>query len=304
MSKSARKPDPENGDELKVRVIEQAEARINELLEAGMMHTPPNYSTSNALRAAWLILQETVDKDKRPVLDVCTRNSIANALLRMVVQGLDPSKAQCYFIAHGNRLQLRRSYFGTLALAKRFAKVRDAWAQPVYKGDEFEYEIQFGRKHVTRHHQTLESVDEGTIVAAYAVAEFEDDRLDTEIMTRKEIDAAWAKGGDKNPARKEFPGEMSKRTVLNRLLKRHVNSSDDEALGLALHYFNATDAEEAAEEVEVEASEHANTRVLTIEEPASTRDEEEQWEEPEEADSDEVREPEPPEAEEAPPAPF
>jgi recombination protein RecT len=38
------------------------------------------------------------------VLQACTRDSIANALLDMAVQGLNPAKKQGYFIAYGKQL--------------------------------------------------------------------------------------------------------------------------------------------------------------------------------------------------------
>lgn len=40
---------------------------------------PPNYSVANALRTAWLQIQEVKDLNNRPALEVCTRESIANA---------------------------------------------------------------------------------------------------------------------------------------------------------------------------------------------------------------------------------
>lgn len=249
----------------KTDIIESTERRIGELVDEGMLHLPPNYSAPNALRAAWLILQETVDKNKKPVLESCTRASIANSLLSMVVQGLDPNRAQCYFIAHGQALTLRRSYFGTLALAKRLGGVKDAYSEVIYDGDEFEFETERGRKKVLRHKQTLEGISTGKIVGAYCVVEMADGREDAEVMPMAEIQKAWSKGGDNNPARRDFPGEMAKRTVLNRALKRHINSSDDSHLGLVLHYANRTDLEAAHEDVEAEAAEHANSEYIDIE---------------------------------------
>lgn len=251
----------------KNEILESTEKRIGELVDSGMLHLPPNYSAANALRAAWLILQETVDRNKKPVLEVCTRPSIANSLLSMVIQGLDPNRNQCYFIAHGTQLTLRRSYFGTLALAKRLGGVKDAYAEVIYDGDEFEFETERGRKKILRHKQTLDSIAKGKVLGAYVVVEMEDGREDAEVMPMAEIQKAWAKGGDNNPARRDFPGEMAKRTVMNRALKRHINSSDDSHLGIVLAHLNRTDAEAAAEEIDAEAREVANGEVLTLEDP-------------------------------------
>lgn len=270
----------------KAEIVESTEKRVAQLVEEGMLHLPPNYSAPNALRAAYLILQETLDKNKKPVLESCTRASIANALLSMVVQGLDPNRNQAYFIAHGQTLTLRRSYFGTLALAKRLGGVKDAYAEVIYEGDEFEFETERGRKKIVKHKQTLDGIAKGKIVGAYVVVEFEDGREDAEVMPMAEIQKAWSKGGDNNPARREFPGEMAKRTVINRALKRHINSSDDSHLGLVLHYVNRDPVQEAHDEIDAEIVEvTANARTIDIEQPTLPSDDDgDPLPEPEDAD--------------------
>lgn len=254
---------------IKNEVLDSVERRVGQLTDGGMLHLPPNYSAANALKAAWLVLQEaksSKQSGEKPVLEYCTRVSIANSLFSMVVQGLDPNRNQCYFIAHGKTLTLRRSYFGTLAIGKRVAKVRDVYAEVVYEGDDFEFETRRGIKTVTKHVQSLESMG-GQIVGAYAVVEFTDEDMKptTEIMTWADIQKAWSKGGDKNKARDEFPGEMAKRTVINRALKRHINSSDDEHLALLLEHVNRSDVEAAHEEVDAEAAEHGNQQYIDVE---------------------------------------
>lgn len=270
----------------KAEIVESTEKRVAQLVEEGMLHLPPNYSAPNALRAAYLILQETLDKNKKPVLESCTRASIANALLSMVVQGLDPNRNQAYFIAHGQTLTLRRSYFGTLALAKRLGGVKDAYAEVIYEGDEFEFETERGRKKIVKHKQTLDGIAKGKIVGAYVVVEFEDGREDAEVMPMAEIQKAWSKGGDNNPARREFPGEMAKRTVINRALKRHINSSDDSHLGLVLHYVNRDPVQEAHDEIDAEIVDvTANARTIDIEQPTLSGDDDgDPLPEPEDAD--------------------
>ena len=124
---------------IKRDVVDVVGKKVQEFVSRGELHLPPNYSVENAMKSAWLILQNTFDKDKRPVLQNCTRDSIANALLDMAVQGLNPAKKQGYFIAYGRQLVFQRSYFGTMAITKRVAGAKDIFAELVYKGDEFEY---------------------------------------------------------------------------------------------------------------------------------------------------------------------
>ena len=87
--------------------IDIVTARVREFQNKGELYFPSNYVPENALKSAWLTIQETEDKNRKPALEVCTKESIANALLSMVIQGLNPDKKQCYFIVYGNKLQLQ-----------------------------------------------------------------------------------------------------------------------------------------------------------------------------------------------------
>ena len=251
---------------IKKDVVDVVGKKVQEFVSRGELHLPPNYSVENAMKSAWLILQNTFDKDKRPVLQVCTKDSIANSLLDMAVQGLNPAKKQGYFIAYGKQLVFQRSYFGTMAVTKRVAGAKDIFAEVVYKGDEFEYSIERGNKVITKHVQRIENVDPGNIVAAYCTIVFDDDRQFTDIMTWAEIQKAWSKS-KMNPTKegsthKEFAQEMARKTVINRACKRYLNSSDDGSL--LMHYVNRADEVVAEAEVEAEIEENANKETIDI----------------------------------------
>jgi len=184
----------------------------------------------NALKSAWLILQTTLDKDKKPVLLSCTKSSIVNALLDMVIQGLNPAKKQCYFIAYGNYLTCQRSYFGTMAVAKMVdPTIKDIVAEVVYEGDTFKYKLVRGKKIVTEHEQQIENVDPKKIKAAYAMIIDQNDEIRaTEIMTIDQIKQAWKKSqihpvDEKGNVRagtthEQFTAEMCMRTVINKVM--------------------------------------------------------------------------------------
>ncbi len=202
--------------------------RINTLQKESGLTLPPNYSAENAVRSAWLVLQETKDMSKRPVLEVCSKESIANALLKMVVMGLNPIKRQCSFIAYGGKLELQREYQGSIALARRYG-MKSVVANVVYKGDDFAIEIDVnGITKVTKHIQSFASLG-GDILGAYAVVTLEDGTVNTEVMTLAQIHSSWNQGAAKgnSPAHKNFPDQMAKKTVINRALKTIINSSDD-----------------------------------------------------------------------------
>ena len=252
---------------VKKDVVDVVGKKVQEFVARGELHLPPNYSVENAMKSAWLILQNTVDKDKRPVLQVCAKDSIANALLDMAVQGLNPAKKQGYFIAYGKQLVFQRSYFGTMAVTKRVAGAKDIFAEIVCKGDEFEYQIKNGNKYITKHIQKIENVDPNNIVAAYCTIVFDDDRQFTDVMTWQEIQKAWSKS-KMNPEKegsthKEFAQEMARKTVINRACKRYLNSSDDGSL--LMYHVNRADEVAAEAEVEAEIEESANQELIDVE---------------------------------------
>lgn len=215
--------------EITTRVLE----KINTFEATGELKLPSDYSAANALKGAMLILEELKDKNNVPVLQACTKNSISQALLKMVVEGLSPLKRQGYFIAYGAELQWSRSYQGSIALAKRVARVKDVPAQVIYEGDEFEYGIdENGYTKIYKHVQKLQNINKDKIVGAYAVVIYENGAKNATIMTIEQIKAAWNQGATRgqSPAHKNFTDEMAKKTVINRACKGPINSSTDALL--------------------------------------------------------------------------
>lgn len=245
----------------KLQILEDVTVKVTGYQEKGELDIPQGFSVGNALKAAWLDIQQAVDRDGRPALDVCTYPSVANSLLDTVILGLNPAKEQCYYIVHGNKLCLRRSYFGTMALCKRVAKAIDIRAEVVYEGDEFEYNL-FPFKEITKHKQSMANIKKDKIVAAYCIIEWGGSLRDSvEIMTMEQIRAAWAMSPIKNKAREDFPDQMAKRTVVNRACKPFINSSSDNDLFLTS--FNRAD-EEIEEEMKEEIEQNANKQMLNI----------------------------------------
>lgn len=199
-------------------------ARIQEMQKEGLM-IAQNYSVSNALSSAYYALKNSSSGN---LLQQCTQDSVYNALLDMVTQGLSPAKTQCYFIPYGNVVKLTRSYFGTMKVVKQLPEVKDIYAQIIFKGDEFEAENVDGRWKFVSHKSSWKNQD-NPIEGAYCVIEKTDGEKILTIMTKKEIDKSWAQAKTKN-VQNNFPQEMAKRTVINRAAKQFFNTSDDNDL--------------------------------------------------------------------------
>lgn len=217
---------------LQRNVCDEVIARVNKLEQDKMLVLPKDYAVENHLKAAWLILQETVDRNNKPVLEVCTKPSIANCLLDMTLQGLSASKKQCYFVAYGNKLTLMRSYFGTVAIAKRAGNIKtEPIANVVYEGDEFIYEIDpdTGLTRIVKHTQKMENINMQQIKGAYAIVKLANGQTQVTVMSIQQIKAAWAqgRGGGNTKAHTNFTDEMCKKTVIGRACKMVINASDD-----------------------------------------------------------------------------
>lgn len=248
--------------------------RVVELCNNGRLVLPPNYVVGNAMSSAYLILQDTKDKNGRPVLEVCTKESIINALLNMAILGLNPAKKQCYFIAYADKLTMFTSYFGKQAVIKRNPTiVSEPTATLIYEGDTLEIEFNELNEPVVVNHKTnWQNMVSGTIAGAYAtVKQKQKDGLvvvRSAVMTIKDIDEAFEAQKIINPKygfsrpHDNFRGEFCKRTIINRLVKGIIQTSnDDDLVGETLmatdedqFEFNATPEEKVNKEITTNAN--------------------------------------------------
>lgn len=232
----------------------------------GAIDFPNNYSVGNALKSAYLILQEAKTREKKPVLQVCTQDSIANALLDMLVQGLNPTKQQCYFIPYGNQLTLSRSYLGTIALTKRLKGVKDVVAYPIYKNDKLDigFDILTGKTKINEFKPALDHKAQD-LIGALGIVVGENEILYLEYMNMEQIRNAWNQGTMKgnSPAHKNFPDQMAIKTVINRVCKKYVNAADDSD---KIADLISKTAEEVDNELEIEMAENANAKELPLDE--------------------------------------
>jgi len=266
--------------------------RIMTLTNEGRLDLPKNYSVGNALNSAWLKILETKDKNGEPALSVCSKESVANALLEMAILGHNPAKNHGYFIVYENQLTWFPSYFGKCAAVKRIKGIEtEPIATLIYEGDEVELgHNELGEEIVLEHKKLWANKTKGNIVGVYATVK-QGEITRSAVMTMAEVKEAWTK----NPSPKnkrdhvDFAGEFAKRTVLNRLTKTIIQTSnDDDLLAETMieneyqHYdFEITDVEEESKK---EIATNANTgEILDIPEetPEEITNQEEEIIEPE-----------------------
>lgn len=229
---------------------QQIMERVTGWQETGEVVLPKGYHVGNAIKLAWLYLQTVENLQHQKAIDYCTKDSICNALLNMVINGEYPQK-HCYFIMYGNRLEWQERYLGKLMRAKRDTEIGKVNAQVIYEGDEFVYTIdENGEKQLVKHVPNLANIDNTKILAAYAVVINKDGSRHIEVMTRTQIQKAWEQGAmkGKSGAHTNFTDQMCMKTVIQRACKIALDSTadpgDDDDPN---HYDEATAEREAAQ---------------------------------------------------------
>lgn len=199
---------------------------VNKMTQEQGLVLPKNYNASNALKAAYLKL---VDGN----LLNTDQTALAQALLNMCVQGLNPAKNQCYFINYGGKVNMMRSYFGDRAVCIASGLVKDIEAHIIYEGDTVDITYDDETGYINVKHSTSWVNMNNAITGAYAMAIMPDGTKRYDIMTIDRIRKSWAmskNSGDKNKLQNTFDDDACKRTVIRHLTKNIFNQSTDDNL--------------------------------------------------------------------------
>lgn len=199
----------------------------HDFIKANNIITSKNYNVENAMVSLFTNVLSVKDKNGKSVLETCTPLSIQNAVYECITKELTPSKKQAYFIPYGNELKSQLSYFGNIKMAKDVANVV-IHSQVVREGDSIDVEMRANGTMIIRHKPNIKSLNK-PIIMAYAVASnpTTGEVIDSDIMTIEEIKKSWSKSTSGGQVSKEFPHEMARRTVSNRLAKHFINTSND-----------------------------------------------------------------------------
>lgn len=218
----------QNAVAIKKDIGSQVITRIDNLCQEGFT-MPSDFNYVNAVKATMLTLQEVVDRNKRPALEVCTPASVQTALFQMCTSGLDVSKKQAYLIVRGNKLTLNVSYFGHILQVRRIYPKWTPVAHTIRQGDVFEYGIEpeTGKMKLVKHEQKLENLD-NEFVGAYMYLPCADGTQELYVMTRKQILAAWAKSSNQSlTTHKQFDEKMCLKTIINSGCQKVINSTPE-----------------------------------------------------------------------------
>lgn len=187
-----------------------------------------NYNIGKAMNALYLNLIQSVNpKTHARLLDTCTPESIKEAITYCVDKELNVSKNQGYFVAYGSKLQFQPSYFGLMKMARDVANVVIK-GKVFREGEQIDTETRIDGALIIHHKPNVKCLD-NKILGAYAVAtDISTGRVvDSEIMSKKQIEKAKLKSPSKWSMTQDFESEMDIKTVIRRLAKKIINSSSD-----------------------------------------------------------------------------
>lgn len=158
---------------------------------------------------------------KTPKLMQCSQPSLFNALMTCGALGIEPDGRRAHMIPYGTQCQLIIDYKGLLELVKRSGDVVSVRADKICENDEFTWEngeishkIDFRRPR-------------GKAYAYYARAVLKDGSVQTEVMTKDDVDAIRkrSRAANNGPWVTDYD-EMAKKTVFRRLTKWLVLSPE------------------------------------------------------------------------------
>lgn len=152
-----------------------------------------------------------------PKLGECSQVSFLGCVLSAAQLGLEVNTllGQAYLIPRGGECTLQIGYQGFMDLARRSGEVASIYAEAVYSGDAFEYELGLDRK---LKHKPSEDPNRETkqVTHVYAVAKLKSGEALFVVLTRAQVDK-YMKRGAGGPAWKSDYEAMAKKTAVRRL---------------------------------------------------------------------------------------
>lgn len=211
------------------------------------LSVPKGYNVGNEIASAIYAISQIRDRNGRSVIEACSAGQIMNEIKDMVAQGLSVAKKQVYPIIYDGKLTLQRGYNGTIAALSYMYPGYQVGANVLYEGDEYDYctDDIAGYNYITNIRSKLENRDK-PIIAAYGSIydKATGKRVYGCVMTIDEIRRNWAKSKDRTgTVHKEFPQEMAKRTLINRMCKIFVNTGANTNTEMVGAFNRMTEAE-------------------------------------------------------------
>ena len=215
---------------------------------------PEGYNVGNEVASLMFAISQTKDKSGKSVFEVCSPDQIMNQVRDCVLNGLSISKKHVWPIIYGGKLSLQVSVYGKVAAFKYLFPDYEIGVNVLYEGDTYDYctDDIANYNYITNVHSSLENRDKKIIAAYGSIYDTRTkERIYGCVMTWAEIQKNWSKSkSTDNSVQKDFPQEMAKRTLINRMVKMYVNSPNHGKKTEAVAAFNRMTANEYDDELQ------------------------------------------------------
>jgi recombination protein RecT len=167
-----------------------------------------------------------------PELLKLNRQSLFMACLRAAQDGLLPDGRQGVIVDFGDQAQWMPMVGGLMMLARNSGQIKSLIAQVVHERDRFVWRPADTERPIEHEVPSL-SEDRGKPIGAYAIASLVSGEVVAEVMSRAEIEQVRAASRTKKNgfAWSQWWGEMARKSVLRRLIKRLPLSTDRPGAG-------------------------------------------------------------------------
>lgn len=157
---------------------------------------------------------------RQPDVLKASKQSILLAVLEAAKIGLEPTGALggAHLVRFGTEAALIIDWRGYLKLLFRNGMIRSAWAEIVFEGDEFAYQL--GTSPSITHIPTRDESKRGKVTHAYFMAELTSGGKFFEVMTKAEVEDVRksSRAGQKGPWVDNW-NEMARKSVVRRGVK-------------------------------------------------------------------------------------
>jgi recombination protein RecT len=180
---------------------------------------------------------------RSPDLQTASLESILDSVRVAATLRLEPTGilGEGYIVKYKNTAQFEAGYRGLMKLARRSGQIDTMDSQVVYAADEFQIEL--GTEPRILHRPSTEG-ERGNFRGAYAYARLTNGELVIEWMTMADLESVRKSSRNSSGEHSPWvnhPGEMYRKTVIKRLMKRLPLGTDGE---LALTHEAELDSQE------------------------------------------------------------
>lgn len=158
----------------------------------------------------------SVSKD--PNLLKADRRSLIDSCIAAAKDQLLPDGREGALVIYKDKVQWLPMIFGITKKVRGTGQVKEFRTRLVYEGEKFE--VFYGDREEIIHVPVLSDERSDKIVAAYAIIELKDGGVEREVMIKKDLDKVKAVSRAQNGPWKSWEGEMHRKSVGRRLLKR------------------------------------------------------------------------------------